>query len=284
MTREAIGAALLLLGAVVLRLTITGEYLSFVKASLMIPLLLSALVLLVLGGLELRASIRTDEPDEPDEHDGHDGEHGDRLDRDSDGAPTAAVGASGTPAMSDAFDPQVGEHAGHHHAGAGPRMGALLLAPLAVLMLVPAAPLGAFAADAGAANRVPDISVFDELEATEDGGPVEVVLPEIVGRALIEPETIADRRLRTIGFVVPDEAVPGTYRLSRFTVGCCAVDAVPYQLRVEPRGAGVPDREQWVEVVLEFTGQVDEVDGERMPVFAVVEQQLIDEPDVSYVY
>lgn len=275
MTREAIGAALLLLGAVVLRLTITGEYLSFVKSSLMVPLLLSALVLLVLGGLELRASMQA-------AHDAHDGHDEDEASAAS--APSAADAAPGPRAMTDAVDPEVGEHAGHHHVGAGPRMGALLLAPLAVLMLVPATPLGAFAADSGAANRVPDISVFDELEPPADGGPVEVVLPEIVGRALIEPETIADLPLRTIGFVVPDEAAPGTYRLSRFTVGCCAVDAAPYQLRVQPGDAGVPAREQWVEVVLEFTGEVDEVEGESMPVFAVVEQQLIDEPDVPYVY
>ena len=277
MTREAIGAALILLGGVVARMTFTGEYLDFVKSSLFVPLLLSALVLVVLGGLELRASAQAGADRDHDDGDGHD----ERVSR---GRPSAADAAPGPIALTDAVDPGVGEHTGHHHVGAGPRMGALLLAPLAVLMLVPAAPLGAFAAATGAANRVPAADVYDELEAPPDGGPVELVLPEIVGRALVEPGTIDERALRTIGFVVPDPEAPGTYLLSRFTVGCCAVDAAPYQFRVRAEGAGVPAREQWVDVVVRFTGDVEEVDGERMPVFELVDQQLIDEPEVPYVY
>lgn len=274
MTREAIGAALLLIGGVIARLTFAGDHLSFVKSSLSVPLLLSALVLVVLGLLELRASVQEGRGDGAA---GPEDDHGAGHDHAGSGADSSPV------AMSDAVDPDVGDHAGHHHVGAGPRMGALLLAPLAVLMLVPAAPLGAFAADQGAANAVPDIKVFDELPDPAEDGAVEVVLPELTGRALIEPETVQDVPIRTIGFVVPDEQ-GGTYLLSRFTVGCCAVDAAPFQVRVRPGAAAVPAREQWVDVVLRFTGGVDEADGERIPVFELVDQQLIDEPDVPYVY
>lgn len=263
MTREAVGAALLLLGAVVLRLTITGEYLSFVKSSLAVPLVLSAVVLLALGVAELRASVREQ-----------------RAREDVDGA----AHASGATPASDAVDTEVGAAAGHHHVGAGPRMGALLLAPVAVLMLVPAVPLGAFAADNGATNRVAEVEVYGDLPPGGEDGAVELVLPELTGRALVEPGPLAGTPVRTIGFVVPDEQEPGTYLLSRFTVGCCAVDAAPYQLRVRAGDAGVPEREEWVEVVVRFTGEVDEVDQERIPVFELVDQQPIDEPEVPYVY
>lgn len=260
MTKEAIGAALLLLGAVVVRLVVTGEYLSFVKQSLAIPLLLSAALLLVLGGLELRASMQASK---------HDDEPG-------------AQDTGATP-VADAFDQQVGDHAGHHHVGDGPRMGILLLAPVGVLMLVPAVPLGAFAADNGAANRVPEMSVYEELPAPTDGA-VEMLLPEVVGRAVIEPESIQDTPLRAVGFVVVDEDRSDAYLLSRFTVGCCAVDAVPFQLLVVTGGAPVPEQEQWVEAVIRFTGEVLDDGQEQVPVFELVGQELIAAPEVPYVY
>lgn len=264
MTREAIGAALLLLGAVVARLTFTGEYLSFVKQSLSIPLLLSAAVLVALGGMALRDGIRRDD----DGGDGHDHAH------DDDHAATP---------LSDAVDHEVGDHVGHHHVGAGPRMGALLLAPLGVLMLVPAAPLGAFAADNGAANRVAEMTVYGDLPAAT-GGAVELDLPEMTGRAVLEPESIEGATLRTIGFVVPSEDEPGSYLLSRFTVGCCAVDAAPFQVLVDPGGAPVPELEQWVQAELRFTGEVRNDGEEEIPVFELVTQELIDEPEVPYIY
>lgn len=254
MTKDAIGVALLILGVVVGRLAISGEHLAFVKQSLTIPLLLSAGLLAVLGVIALRET-RTDD----DEHVDHDDELVQPL-----------------------ADAHAG-HEGHDHAGAGPRMGALLLAPVAALLLIPAVPLGAFSTESGGTNRVPEQTGFDPLPDAVDGA-VELNVPELVGRAVIEPEALDGTDLRTTGFVVPDEARPGTYLLSRFTVGCCAVDAVPFQILVETNGASVPPLEQWVEAVVRFTGEVADADGEDLPVFELVDQQLIDEPDVPYVY
>lgn len=262
MTREAIGAALLLLGAIVLRLVITGEYLLFVKDSLAPALVASAVVLIGLGLMELRASARERRATEL--------AHGDPEHPHDHGA---------TPIADEASD-----HGGHAHVGAGPRMGALLLAPLFVLILVPATPLGALAAGNGAANSIPDMQVYDPLPEAEDGA-VEVVLPEVIGRALVQPETVEGVPVRTVGFVVPDEDNPGSYLLSRFTVGCCAVDAAPYQLRVDTEGGAVPPVEQWVEVVIRFEGEVEDTDdGTRRPVVELIDEQFIDEPDIPYVY
>lgn len=278
MTREAVGAALLVLGAIVLRLVVSGEYLLFVKDSLAIPLLLSAALLVGLGAMELRGSVRGGRD--------HDHEHGDD-DVDHDGDPEHGGQGHDPTGHDHGVTPladEGAEHGGHAHVGAGPRMGVLLLSPLFVLMLVPAAPLGAFAANNGAANAIPDLQVYDPLPAATDGA-VDVVLPEIIGRTLVEPEGIEGVDVRTIGFVVPDEEQPGSYLLSRFTVGCCAVDAAPFQLRVDAGTADVPAREQWVEVVLRFDGAVEETeDGEKRPVLELLEQQLIDEPDIPYVY
>lgn len=251
MTREAIGALLLLLGSVIVRLVIAGDHLVFVKESLTIPLVLSAALLLTLGLLELRT--------------------------------TASEKRAAAP-IADAHDHDDDGH-GHHHVGAGPRMGMFLLAPVAVLLLVPATPLGAFAAGNGAANAVGDISFFGEMPAPDADGVVELTVPDLVGRAVLEPDPVVDVPVRTLGFVVPDPDAPGTYLLSRFTVGCCAVDAAPYQVRVEVGGAEVPAEEQWVEAVVVYEGDLVEEDGaEPLPVVTLVSQELVPEPEVPYVY
>lgn len=256
MTKEAVGAALLVLGVVVGRLTFTGEYLAFVKESLAIPLWLSVAVLIGLGLATLLDDVR--------------------------GA--ATDGAAGGAALdAEAIDHDHGEHGHDHGDGGGPRMGALLLAPVAVLMLVPAIPLGSFAAANGSANRVAESTVFGELPEAAEDGAVDLLLTEVIGRAVLEPATLDDATVRTIGFVAPMEDDPGRYLLSRFTVGCCAVDAQPFQLVVEADG-DVPPPEQWVEAQLQFTGEIIEDGEEQLPVFALVTQDRIPQPDVPYIY
>jgi hypothetical protein len=159
----------------------------------------------------------------------------------------------------------------------------LLLAPLAVLVLVPATPLGAFAADIGATNAVPAGTVFGELPAAAADGAVDLLLTELIGRAVLEPEGIEGATLRTEGFVVPDADRDGAYLLSRFTVGCCAVDAAPFQLVVLAAG-DIPAREQWVRAVLRFTGDVVTDAEEELPVFELISQELIPEPEIPYIY
>lgn len=251
MTRDAIGTALVLLGVVTARLVWGGDHLAFVKQSLTVPLYLSAGVLLVLGVLTL-----LDQGTGEEEHDA-------------------------VMPLSDAVT-EPGEH-GHEHVGRGPRMGVLLLAPLAVLVLVPATPLGAFAADIGATNAVPAGTVFGELPAAAADGAVDLLLTEVIGRAVLEPEGIEGATLRTEGFVVPDADRDGAYLLSRFTVGCCAVDAAPFQLVVLAAG-DIPAREQWVRAVLRFTGDVVTDAEEELPVFELVSQELIPEPEIPYIY
>lgn len=254
MTRDAIGTALVVLGVALARLVWGGGHLAFVKQSLTVPLYLSTAVLVVLGIVTLL------EPKGDDEDEEHDHDHA-------------------TP-LSDA----VAEHEehGHAHVGHGPRMGVLLLAPLAVLVLVPAAPLGAFAAANGAANRVVEGTIFGDLPDATDGA-VDLLLTEVIGRAVLEPDSIDGADLRTEGFVVPYEEQPGTYLLSRFTVGCCAVDAAPFQLVVLADG-DVPAQEEWVRATLRFTGEVVDDGEEELPVFELVVQERIPEPSPPYIY
>ena len=256
MTKEAVGAALLVLGVVVGRLTFTGEYLAFVKDSLAIPLWISVAVLVALGLATLLDDLR---------------------------GPGAAE-ADGHGALDGAVDHTHGDGHGHDHGdGGGPRMGVLLLAPVAVLMLVPAIPLGSFAAANGSANRVVESTVFGELPEAAEDGAVDLLLTEVVGRAVLEPETLDDATVRTIGFVAPMEGEADRYLLSRFTVGCCAVDAQPFQLVVEA-GGDVPAPEEWVEAALRWTGESIQDGEEQLPVFELVAQELIPQPEVPYIY
>lgn len=259
MTREAVGAALLMLGFVVARLVWTGEYLLFVKGSLAVPLGLSVAVLVLLGGVTLLADLREN-----------------RRARDAD------VSAAAPPGADDHDAPGSVDLHGHDH-GAAPRMGALLLAPVFVLILVPAAPLGSFAADNGAANRLAESTVYGDLPAAGEDGAVELLLTEVIGRAVLEPASLDGATVRTLGFVAPLDGEAGAYLLSRFAVGCCAVDAAPFQLVVVGVDE-VPSEEEWVDATLRFTGEVRGEDADRLPVFEVVRQEVVRQPDVPYIY
>ncbi len=240
----AIGGALTVLGLTLAWLVSVDGHLIFVKQSLTVPLYLSTAVLVVLGGMTLRG-------------------------RDGGAAPLA-----------DGADDHDGLH--HGHVGHGPRMGILLLAPLVVLLLVPPTALGAFAANNGAANRFVSVATLEELPAPGADGAVDLVLTEVVSRALAEPASIDGVTVRTEGFVVVDDDGSGGYLLSRFAIGCCAVDATPFQLLV--RTDDVPPEEAWVRADLRFTGEVVTADGTPLPVFDLVTQERITEPVEPYLY
>lgn len=253
MTREAIGILLLLFGAVVARLTLAGDHMLFVKGSLGIPLLVSAAIVI---GLGLATYLQAGGEDDGDDH-------------------AVPIADSSVDAEADG---------GHHHVGHGPRMGALLAAPLVAMLVVPTAPLGALAADNGAANRLPDESVYAPLPEPAGDGAVELLLTEVVGRAVLEPETLDGTTVRTDGFVAAIDDRPGAYLLSRFTVGCCAVDAAPYQLVVDAGPDQVPPEEDWVRATLRPTGEIVADGEEELPVFELVGQDPIPVPENPYIY
>ena len=152
-----------------------------------------------------------------------------------------------------------GHGTGDAHGHGGQRMGWLLLAPVAALLLVAPPTLGSFGVDRGA--RV-DIRAGAQVlpPLMPAAGPVPMTLLEYGQRALDhDGASFNGATVRLTGFVAGTD--PDGFRLARYQIACCAADAVPVVLRVV--GAReVPARDQWVTVTGAFEpggGQVPEV-------------------------
>jgi uncharacterized repeat protein (TIGR03943 family) len=132
---------------------------------------------------------------------------------------------------------------GHGHVEA--RVGWLLLAPVLVLVLVPPAALGSYAASSRAAVPGGGHGVYPPLTAPVRGA-VPMSMAEFVTRALRDRDrSLEGVRVRLVGFATPADG--GGYELTRFVIFCCAADAGA--LQVDVRGDQVQRRpDQWLEV------------------------------------
>jgi uncharacterized repeat protein (TIGR03943 family) len=131
-----------------------------------------------------------------------------------------------------------------HRGGGGDRVGWLLLAPIAALLLVAPPTLGSYGVGRGARVDVraggvvlPKITARDQ--------PVRMTLLEFGQRAFDhDGASFNGATVQLTGFVVGSEA--GGFRLARYEIACCAADAAPVVLRVV--GVRGPARDRWVTV------------------------------------
>jgi uncharacterized repeat protein (TIGR03943 family) len=195
----------LLVGAVILRLSITGTYRRYVREGMGVWLTIAGAVVVVLGAVALVRALQ--------------------------GADDADV------------------HGDNDHAGAA-RVGWLLLAPIAALLLVAPPTLGAYGVGRAPAVDVrAGASTFEPLAAGT--GPRPMTLLEFGQRAFDhDGATFNDVPVELTGFVA--EADDGGFRLARYQIGCCAADAAPVVIRVVGIAGTPPPRDQWVTVVGEF--------------------------------
>jgi uncharacterized repeat protein (TIGR03943 family) len=147
------------------------------------------------------------------------------------------------------------------HQPHGPRVAWLLaLPPLALVLIAPSA-LGAFAASRQATLPPPtnqtspadqaaagaDQALFPPLLPASDGAAVPLTLAEYMVRDHEAPHTMADVRIRLVGFVTPQQPGRDGYLLTRFAINCCAADATA--LKVTIRGDPAPRAsDTWLEV------------------------------------
>jgi uncharacterized repeat protein (TIGR03943 family) len=211
----------LLTGAVLLRLALTGTYQRYVRVG-MGPVLVVAGVVLVALGLVVVARALRGGPAGGTDHDGadHDGaDHG---------------------------------HADHDHT---PGVGWLLLAPIAALLLVAPPTLGSYGVDRAAAVDV-RAGASDLPPLDPSSGPVPLSLTELSQRALDhDGDSLDGVTVQLTGFVA-DEAVP--FRLARYQIACCAVDAAPVVVRIDGTLGDPPRRDAWVTVTGTFAGVGDD--------------------------
>jgi uncharacterized repeat protein (TIGR03943 family) len=263
-SREVQAAVLLVMGIVVARLVLTDAYLGYVKDTLFLPLLASAVVLIVLGVLSL---VRDHEDELAPVESGRESEAAAKVDHAD-------------------HDDQIDLGHGHDHATA-PRIGMLMLVPILALLLIAPQPLGSYAASRGGANRVAEpVVALGPLPDPIDGA-VQLTLADTVVRALYDPDgPMSGTPVRLVGFVAGEPDAVG-YRLSRFSLSCCAADAAVRQVLVTGSGREFPE-DTWVEVVAWFDGEVYDPDGEGgatgVPVLRGIDQRSIEPPISPYEY
>jgi uncharacterized repeat protein (TIGR03943 family) len=147
------------------------------------------------------------------------------------------------------------------HEPHGPGVAWLLaLPPLALVLIAPPA-LGAFAASRQTIRPPPisqpvrtdqatagvDEALFPPLVSPGDGAAVPLTLAEYLARDYEAQHTLADVRIRLVGFVTPQPSRRDGYLLTRFAISCCAADATA--LKVAIHGDPVPRApDTWLEV------------------------------------
>jgi uncharacterized repeat protein (TIGR03943 family) len=262
MRKDAQAVLLLLVGGTLLKISIGGTYVRYVKPGLLPLLVIAGGVLIVVALATLWQVIRRPL----------------RILITGGGA-HAKAGAHFAPDDGDESDEPVPGHDAHGHGE--PRIGWLLLVPALALLLFAPPALGSYQASRnGTALSSQADSDFAPLP---EGDPVRVSLLEYASRAVFDQgRSLSGRRVALTGFIIagPD----GQPYLARLVVACCAADARP--IKVGLAGDVPPDLkpDQWIEVVGTYTERTDRdpVNRDVVPYVQVAESRALPTPEQQY--
>ena len=213
MRRDVGSVIVVLLGAALLRLAVSGDYLSYVKPGLRWPLLLGAALVFGIGLVTAISDLHAAPTRTADN-----------------GDPTIEVGDFTIP------------------EGA-PKVAWLLMLPMITIAMITPPALGSFTAARQSQSVAQPLSQASPLPA---GDPVVVTVGDFAGRAVWDAGvTLAGRRVAVDGFATP--APDGGWYLTRLYLSCCAADAVANRIRIvghdgQP-AVRPPGNKQWVRVV-----------------------------------
>ncbi len=243
MRRETQNVLLVLLGGALCKIAWNGDYLRYVKPSLLPFLVTAGVVILALGLISIVRDIRAARVPA-----GHAGHHG----ADHDGGD-------------------------HDHAGRSPWL--LVLPVLAILLIAPPA-LGADVVARSAPVAPQRSSVdFPPLPA----GPAPALrVSDFVTRAVWDDAgTLNGRQVRLLGFVVHDEQ--GATYLGRLVIACCAADATPLQVHLVGRSglASLP-QDSWFEVRGQLVPGSAKPGSRYTPTFTVSDLRPVPAPSEPY--
>jgi len=162
-----------------------------------------------------------------------------------------------------------------HDHGEGVRVGWLLLAPIAVLLLVAPPTLGSYGVNRGAAVDVKSGgAVFDPLPRGSSSVPM--TLLEYGQRAFDRHgSSLTGSTVQLTGFI--SRVDQDGFQLARYQIACCAADAVPAVVLVRGVAGHPPKRDSWVRV----TGAYLRGSG-QLPRLAATSVEVIPVPNEPY--
>lgn len=156
-----------------------------------------------------------------------------------------------------------------------------LLAPILAVAVVPSAELGALAASRKATSNAVAPGTIPP-GAPREGAPSFIDI-HYAGQSEAYARTVGvteGRRVSLVGFVAEDSEAPeGTFALTRFYVSCCAADAIPYSVAVDPgMSALTPPDDAWVRV----EGELERRDAQY--VLTALRLERVPLPEDPYLY
>jgi uncharacterized repeat protein (TIGR03943 family) len=240
--RDVQALVLVLLGGAVLRISLDGTYLRYVKPGLLPVLVIAGAIVLILGLLSAwYDGLLRGEP--AGAGDGHEHVHDD----------------------------------GHGHGHGGPRVAWLLLLPVLGIFLVAPPALGAYSADRSTFVGQPMV----DLEPLPDGDVIDLPVRDYVTRAVWDAGRSLDgRTVRLTGFAAP-RGDGGEWDLARLALSCCAADALASKVR-PVGDVPVLDPEQWVEVTGRWVEGGGLEDPRAVPRIEVTDVVPIEAPEETY--
>ncbi len=258
MNKETRAIVIGMLGGLLLAITLSGKFTSYVKPGFRPMLLIAGGVLVVLAVVVLVMAIRDDTRAENSEK----AHHHD--------------------------DPESSEdlaHAGHHHSSRAPW---LMLVPVLVLLFVAPPALGAAAVDRGinCGTPAPDgtsypsrrVKAADPLPA---GNPVQLTMQDFVQRSLYDSAySTVGTDIEVEAFVSRSNCDGDGYSLVRLKISCCAADAIPVRVHVDAPTQYPSDT--WVRAVIRAVKDTGDQSNNYVPTATVVSLTPIAQPADPY--
>lgn len=251
-----------MLGGLLLAITLSGKFTSYVKPGFEPMLLIAGGVLVVIAVVTLVLAIRDDTRAG---RDGHDDDAHDPLD-----------------------EPQSSEdlaHQGHHHSSRAPW---LMLLPVLVLLFVAPPALGAAAVDRGinCGTPAPDGTTYasrrvKDADPLPAGNPVPLTMQDFVQRSLYDAAySTATTDIQVEGFVSRSNCDGDGYSLVRLKISCCAADAIVIRTHVD-----APTRypsDTWVRAVIRAVRDTGDQGNNYVPTATVISLTPIPQPADPY--
>lgn len=259
MKRETQNVLLVLVGGALIKITLDGSYLRYVKP-VMAPLLLAAgVVIVALAVIAIARDIQASRAATEQ----HDDIPDDALD--------------GTVAESSCDDE-------HEHSV---RSAWLLLVPVLAIFLIAPPALGSDAVsragDRTVAAPTPDTTHRVPFPPLPPGRVISMSFSDLIARAGWDNAgTLDNRAIRVTGFVARDKA--GAPFLARIVISCCAADAFPVHARLVGDNLSRYRNDQWLTVTGTITPNTATSANRYTPTLTVHTAQPIPAPAEPYEY
>lgn len=254
MNKETRAIVIGMLGGLLLAITLSGKFTSYVKPGFRPMLLIAGGVLVVLAVVSLVMAMREDS------RSGDDHEH----------------------------EPESSEdlaHAGHQHSTRAPW---LMLAPVLVLLFVAPPALGAEAVDRGINCGIPApdgtsypsrrVKDADPLPVTS---PVPLTMQDFVQRSLYDSAySTVNADIEVEAFISRSNCDGDGYSLVRLKISCCAADAIAIRAHVD-EPTQYPSN-TWVKAVVRAVKDSGDQSDNYVPTATVISLTPISQPDDPY--